>query len=132
MKELVKIAVATALLIAISEVAVHRFNDRELFVPPPDAISEGFVREVVARRYDRAASYLADSGTSTSEIRALADSLEARMGRVNDVRAETIRSSQEEATVNVRLRSARVSDSLAVKTVWKNGGWRVDGVPHGA
>lgn len=128
MKELMMIAAATALLIGAGEVAVHRFDDRALFVPSPDAVAECFVRETMTRRFSRAASYLADGHSSERDIQTIADTVESRLGRVDDVHTETISSNEKEALVSVRLRSAKGREILAVRTVFQRGAWKVAGV----
>ena len=132
MKELVMIGVAAAVLLSAGWVATNQFDDRQLFTPPPDAVAEGFMREVVTRRLDRALNYLPDSNAETEPLRLLADSIEERLGHVDDVQAETITSTDDEALVRVTLRSAKGSATLVVKTVWEKGGWKAADVTQGA
>ena len=118
--------IATA--IGICALAV-RGGDRELVVPPPDAVGEGFFREVTTHRYPRAADFVVETNADEEAIRRLAYSIEQRMGRVDDVKAETIRRTQEKALVSVRLKSAEASNAIPLGLVWSNGAWRVERVP---
>jgi len=112
MKELAGVILATALLLGMSALAIER-GDRATFVSPPDAVAEGFVREVVTKRWDRARAYLIDPDSmSNAEIAALQKSWEQRLGDPSEVNAETISHTDEKASVNVRLKSAKGSAVL--------------------
>ena len=114
MKELLGIAIAAALLIGISALAVEQFDDRETFVPPPDAVAEGFVREVMAKRWERARTYLAEPPSmSRGELEALQKSWRERAGEPTEIEAETIARDDAEALAHVRMRSARGSEAVA-------------------
>ena len=129
MRVIAGIVILCVLLIGVCAAAIHQFDDRELFVSPPDAVSEGFMREVTMRRFDRSAGYLANSDTPQGEMRILADSIEQRIGSVNDVEAETISRTDSEALIDVRLTSAKSVDSLALKAVWDGKEWKVATLP---
>ncbi len=126
MKELAKVVIITGLLIGAAAAAIHGFGDRELFVPPPDAVAEGFMREVTMKRFDQASSYLADSGSTHFDLPGLARNIERTHGYVDDINARTITSTKGRAVVRVQLRSALRTDSMAVTTVWEGHGWKVD------
>ena len=114
MKELLGVAFAMAVLIGVSALAVEHFGDRELFVPPPDVVAEGFVREIVTRRWERARAYLAEpESVSDAQLEALQKGWEASVGEPVKFEAETIRRDDAEALANVRLQSARGSEAVA-------------------
>jgi hypothetical protein len=123
MKEIAGVVLATALLLGMSALAIER-GDRETFVSPPEAVAEGFVREVVTKRWDRARTYLLDpDAMSNAEIEALQKSWEQRIGDPSAINAEIVSRTDEQALVNVRLKSAKGSEtvpfSLAFDGEWK-------------
>ena len=125
MKEIAGVLVAMALLIGMSALAIERFDDRELFVSPPDAVTEGFVREVVTKRWDRARTYLADPDSiSNAEIEALQKS----WGDPSTVDAEIVSRTNERASVNVTLKSAKGSEVVAF-TLTFDGEWKIAPLP---
>jgi hypothetical protein len=124
MKELVSVLVAVALVIAGTAVAVEHFHERETFIPPPDAVAEGFVREVLMKRWDRARPYLAKPDSmSNDDLEALEQSWESRAGDPSIIEAEIISRTNEEALATVRMQSEKgsevVSFSLVFDREWK-------------
>ena len=114
MKELLGVTIAMALLIGASALAVEQFGDRELFIPPPEVVAEGFVREVIAKRRERAREYLAEpESMSDAQIEALQKSWEERVGDPTKIEAETIRRDDSDALTNVRMQSAHGSEAVA-------------------
>ena len=124
MKEIAGVILATALLLGMSALAIER-GDRATFVSPPDAVAEGFVREVVTKRWDRARTYLVDPDSmSNAEIGALQKSWEQRLGDPSRVDAELVSRTDEQALVNVRLKSAKGSAVLVFALTF-NGEWKI-------
>jgi hypothetical protein len=115
MKELAGVILATALLFGMSALAVHRFDDRETFVAPPDAVAEGFVREVLTKRWDRARIYLDDPSMSDAELR----TLQRAWGEPSNVEAEIVSRTDDRALVNVTVRSQVVRFALTFDREWK-------------
>lgn len=114
MKELLGVMLTIALMLGISRIAVHYFGDRETFVQPPDAVAEGFVREVMTKRWDRArASFDEPDAVSNSEIEALQKAWHERVGDPSEFEAETITRDADRALVNVRMQSARGSEAVS-------------------
>lgn len=118
------VVIVTALLIGACAIAIHEFQDRELFVSPPDAVAEGFTRAVTLERFDQAAEYLADK-SARGDVPELASDIERSLGHVDDIKAETLFSTKDEALVRVRLRSAEGIADLRLKTYWDGGEWKV-------
>lgn len=115
MKELLGVTVAAALLIGATALAVEQFGDRALFVPPPDAVAEAFVREVMAKRWETARIYLANpESTSDRQLEALEKSWEERAGNPTKIEAVTIAQNDSEALANVRMQSARGSEAVPI------------------
>jgi hypothetical protein len=121
MKEFTGVLLAMALLIGMSALAIQRFDDRELFVSPPDAVAEGFVREVVTKRWDRARTYLVDpDAMSNPDLEALQQS----WGDPSTVDAEIVSRTDERASVNVKLKSAKGATVLGFELVFDSE-WKI-------
>jgi hypothetical protein len=124
MKEIAGVILATALLLGMSALAIER-GDRATFVSPPDAVAEGFVREVVTKRWDRARTYLADPDSmSNAEIEVLQKSWGQHIGDPSGIEAEIDSRTDEQANVNVRLKSAKGSAVLAFALTF-DGEWKL-------
>lgn len=95
------------ILLGLGFVAV-RAGDRELFVSPPDARAEGFVRELLLERYAEARTYLAERSTATeAELRELHEALVSAAGRQPaEIEKEVVFRDQNHARVDVTLRSS--------------------------
>lgn len=114
MKRLLWLVIALGVLWGICALAVETFNDRETLVPPPDAVAEGFTREVLTKRWDRAQKYLLEP-VDDERLKQLHDSLPD----TSEVDAELIARTDEHALVNVRVSSAAVAFSLQFDEEWK-------------
>ena len=112
MIRLLWVLIALGIVLGASALAVERFDDRELFVPPPDSVAEGFVREVITGRYTRAQEYLSEPRPEEG-LRALQQTLEARTGDPSEVEAEVVAQDHERALVNVRVSGGEGSESVA-------------------
>jgi hypothetical protein len=114
-RRLLAVVAAFALLAGTSLVAVERCGDRELFVPPPDAVAEGFVREVVAGRYAQARTYLANpESMSDADVRQFENAIESWIGgEPSEVDAEVVSHDDTQALTTVHLSSARGSQALS-------------------
>ncbi len=120
MMRLLAVAIAFGLIAGAAALAVETFGDRELMIPPPDAVAEGFVRAVVNGRYEQARTFLAEeSSMSDEELRTLGESL----GDPTEVEAETIARDEERALATVRTSGAEGSDvvsfTLTFDREWK-------------
>lgn len=125
MKEILSVALAVALLVGASALAVGQFDDRETFVSPPDAVAEGFVREVVMKRWDRARAYLVDpDAMSNTEVEALQKSWEQRVGNPSMIEAEVVARTDEKALASVRMKSEKGSEAVAFSLVFEKE-WKI-------
>jgi hypothetical protein len=128
-KKLLGVAVTVALLIGLCAVAVDLFGDRDTFVSPPDAVAEGFVREVVTKRWDRARPYLAEpESMSNAQLEALQQSWEQRVGNPSTIEAKTISRDDEQALANVQMQSERGSEAVAFALRFENE-WKIVHTP---
>ncbi len=127
MTRIVSALLPIVLLWALAALAVHRFDDRESFVSPPDAVAEGYIRAVTSRRYDQAREYLIDPEAVTNDdLRAMQHAFESRLGRPDKIEAETISRDATRALVTVRLSSPKASDAKSVSLAFAEGGWKVE------
>lgn len=125
MKELLRIVVATAILWALCAAAVELGNDRETVIPAPDAVAEGFTREVLSRRWDRARPYLQEpESMSDGDLRALEQRIRSRVRQVYEVEAKTIARDDDHARASVSIASSFGSDTIAYELVFDRE-WRI-------
>ena len=114
MRRLCGILIPFALLLGASALAVERFHDRELFVSPPDAVAEQFVRSLVNERYDQAREYLAEESQSLPEV----------LDGATDVEAKTVSRDDTRALVNVRVSDGERSEAMAFTLVFESE-WKI-------
>ena len=121
MRQLFGVLIAFALLAGASVLAVERFGDRELFVSPPDAIAEDFVRAVVNGRYDQARAYLEEeSSMAEEELRALDETL----GEPSKIEAKVVWRDDTRALADVRVSDAEESQAMAFALLFENE-WKI-------
>jgi hypothetical protein len=128
MKDAALLAAVTALGLGLVAAIVVAGGDTRTFVPPPESVSENFVRSMTTGRYDRALKYV-DPGAAISGnvVRREAERLRERGGAVNHVEGEpgTIRG--DTATAAVVVRTERAGDlRLTFSLVRKHHEWRID------
>ena len=116
MKRVMAMALTVLLLFGGSLAAVELLHDRELFVSPPDAAAEGFVREVMTKRYVRAKAYLADpESVSQAEL----EELQSRLGEGENPEAKIVSRDDEHAVVDVKVKETVFSVPLEWQDDWK-------------
>ena len=122
LRKLMGVSITLALLVGATAFSV-KHGDRALMVSPPDAVAEGFVREVVMKRYTRAEPYLQHE-VSEEKLAALQRSIEAEVGEPIVFDAKIISSNEKDALVNVRLESGKGSQALGF-TLQFDGEWKI-------
>ena len=123
MSRLLGVLAALALLLGGSALAVQTLDDRELVIPPPDTVAEGFVREVITGRYARAREYLAEpESRSDEQLRALRQSLGEDP---TEVEAELVGRDDEQALANVRVSGGQGSQAVAF-TLTFDSEWKIE------
>lgn len=121
MKHLLAVVISFALLLGATALAVDRFHDRELFVPPPDAVAEGFVRAVVCGRYEQARPFLVEPSSMTEEeLRAL----DASLGDAWTVEAKVISRDDAHARAEVQVSGPDHSNTVALELVFEKE-WKI-------
>ena len=91
MKAILSAMAIAALALLLVAGAVFSLNDSTVLVPPPEAVAEGFARQLVAGRYERALPYLSRelaSEVGPDGLRALANQLKSLTGTVLNVQGE--------------------------------------------
>ena len=118
MKEIGGVLLAMALLVGATALAVSAFDDRELMVPPPDAVAEGFTREVANKRWPRAKEYLADPESMSQDEM---ERMQEEIGAGQNIEAEIVARDETHAVVTVRVPSKQVAKnfSLTFDQEWK-------------
>jgi len=114
-----------ATLVGITATAVH-FGDRKLFVPPPDAVSEGFARELITKRWDRARAYLAEPESVSQEQ---LEEIAAKLGDPMVIEAETVQENERDALAIVRVSSGNVSEAVSFALTF-DAEWKITLAPR--
>jgi hypothetical protein len=108
-------------------------DDRAVLVSPPSAIVEGFTRQMVMRRYERALPYLCDRRVRrmrVEELAALGDRFLARTGKVYAVSGEQERIDGNRARGVAELETERAGRlELHYALVRIDGSWEIDSLP---
>jgi hypothetical protein len=128
MKTIAQLLAVLALAMAVVAAWVFGAGDRQTFVPPPDAVAEGFVRQLASRRYDRVDSYLSRSHRITAaELRWRCDPLWRYSGQVNHVDAELVARDAERARAVARVSGDVAEARFVVELTREHGLWKVGG-----
>ena len=121
----------TACGLVVAALAI-RFGDRQTFVAPPDAVIEGFARQIGERRYDMATRNLSASlaRTVTAEIlRVRFEPQRHALGDVNGIDAEIDWMDRDRASAHAVIEAQRGSVTLRAPLVWDGRGWAIDALP---
>jgi hypothetical protein len=123
--------IASALLLVAA--AVFGAGDRAMLVPPPDAVAESFVRELVTGRYDLATKYL----ESAVRRRLGADGLRRRyepmrrsLGKIDQVEADMEFIDGERAGARARVEGDAGTAAMAMRFGREYGLWVVSDLPE--
>lgn len=107
-------------------------GDRQTFVPPPESVAASFVRQLTARRYDRALPLLsrqAAAATDARRLEVLREELERSAGgAIAHVEGEPLEMGPALAQAAARLRGpARAETIVTFALVREQGLWKIDG-----
>jgi hypothetical protein len=127
------VALAGASL-AVIAAFVFGLHDSTLFVSPPEARTEAFVRSVQTHRYAQARQYLSDtlrSRVSAADLEQFRNEITARFGEVENVSAErrNIDGDRAEADAILQLRGNGYA-RLSVALVRNAGTWKLNSLPE--
>jgi hypothetical protein len=121
------VAVIAVALLAIG-VDLFWFDDGSTLTSPPEAVAEGFTREVVTRQYDRALPYLEEEladRIGADGVRRFADGLGAIDGRVLDVLGIPGTTSRNAATAAVEITTVQGTIRIRFGLVRRSGVWHI-------
>ena len=111
---------------------VFGLKDTSVFVPPPEAVAEGFIRELVTARYDRARSYLSQelaARTGPVTLQMLMERLRMQTGEILDVRGEPGWRTELRAEAYARLKTRQAGEaSLRFTLSREEGVWAINGL----
>jgi len=118
--------------LAVPALAI-RFGDRQTFVAPPDAVVEGFARQIAERRYDMATRYLSLSLARTvtaGTLRARFEPQRHALGDVNRVDAGIDWMNRDRASAHAVIDAQRGSVTFRAPLVWDGSVWAIDALPE--
>jgi hypothetical protein len=127
MTDVLEEVLVMALALAVVAFGVGAGRDRALFVPPPEAVVEGFARQLATGRYDRALQYVNPAaGISVDSLREASDDLRLRHGPVNHVSGEAGTAQGDMASAAAVFRTQQ-SGEIRHEFVlaWRRGLWKI-------
>ena len=123
-------AIGLALAIVAGSIAA---GDRQLFVPPPEAVAENFVRELVMGRYDLAAKYLRSDLRRSIGARGLRERfapMRSTLGAINGVDAEPEFMSSDHAAAHASVDAQHGHASISLRFTREYGLWVVSEIQN--
>jgi hypothetical protein len=129
MKEIATTLLLPLLLIGAIGWSIGTFEDRFILTRPPEAAVEGFVRQLLTKRYERALPYLVDdqrNRLSPEDLRAYVEDLETRLGEIQDVRGERVSMTSERAQALAQVRTEQGWKAEPFRLVFEEGAWAVE------
>jgi hypothetical protein len=134
MRDLGYIVAVIAAALAIVAVSVFAGHDTSVLVPPPDAVTETFVRDLGMERYELAHRYLArdvKAHTSADDLRTTFEPLRQAAGKPDQIVTTTSSTSGDRARVLATYDGRHAIASMYVdlsreRGVWKVAAWPVD------
>jgi hypothetical protein len=131
MRSLLVVAAVIAAALAVSFLSVAAHDDGTL-VPPPVAVTEGFLRALARHRYPQALALLDQDLRDVATLRAWQEAMESRYGTVRDVHAEYGPRSGDRAVATARLTTRSGEVALALELVRQGADWRIAALPAAA
>jgi hypothetical protein len=132
MKNLLIVAAAVAVALLFVAGAVFGLHDRQMFVPPPEAVVESFTREVVERRYELATVYLSRdirARIDADELAARFEPMRQQIGIANQVSAEPGWMQDSDAAARALVSAESGSAALEFRLHREEGLWRITQLP---
>ncbi len=109
MRDLLEICAILLAAFAVTAFALFVLDDTNTLTAPPESMTEGFMRQVASRRFERALPYLDDSlaaATGEDGLARFADELERRRGEIISVRGIPGETREESASSVAELETA--------------------------
>jgi hypothetical protein len=132
-RQIVAVLVVIATGLAIAAGSAFGLHDTETLVPPPEAVTEGFTRELVERRYGLALNYLARdlrATTDAASLRARMEPMRQRLGTPNQVSAVTYWVRESDAAARALVDADAGTAVLEFALIRENGLWRIARLPE--
>ena len=126
---IIVLAVCILALLTISG-AVIGLGDRGTLIPPPQAVTEGFVRAIATNRHSRALPYLSASLTASvdqNQLRAELSGLSPGSGNVINVKSQLVELGQNSARAIAVIETVSDKRSLEVQLATEGFLWKVTG-----
>lgn len=127
-----KVAVATAVVLGLLAGVVLGLGDGSLFVSPPEAVAEQFVRKLGSRRWAPARHHLTPelaAALDEAALRASADAFEERWGPIQAVEGRRGPRSGDQAWASAEVTTTRHQGlPVAIPLLRRSGEWRVAGI----
>jgi hypothetical protein len=129
MKAIWCLLLCMALALALVAADVFGLGDRHILVSPPDAVTEGFVRELVTNRYEMALPYLSDDlaqQVNAEQLKQATQQLRRRTGRISNVTGEEGWIKGDQAAAGVLLDTEKAGElHLHFRLTREQGEWAV-------
>lgn len=122
------VLVAVLVGLGLAAADVHVLRDNRTFIPPPDAVVEGFVRAVAMGREDQARPYLTEElarKATEEELERYGKMIADGPGSVRDIRGAIDRIEGDGATATVTCRSRTGEWRLRFGLRREEGLWRI-------
>lgn len=128
MKTLASVFITTVFTLLLTAAVIFGLGDSDTLVPPPDSVVEGFVRQVISGRYDRAIPYLsreAAAQMNTGPLKQLKERLDSRAGKVLNVQGEPGIRKDERAEAIAKLQTRNGEIALRFDLIREEGVWSI-------
>jgi len=128
---LILTSIVAAALVAVGGV-VFGLQDRQAFIPPPEAVVESFTRELVTGRYELAVNYLSRdmrANMQAGELRARFEPTRQRIGTASQVSGEREWMKDTEASARALVEAEFGSAVLRFGLGIEQGLWRITQMP---
>jgi hypothetical protein len=132
MRDVLIVVAVVATGLALVAGAVFGLHDRQTFAPPPEAVVENFVRQLVQRRYDLAVTYVARTARANmaaGKLRAQFDPMRQRIGTPNQVTGERDWMQDSDAAARALVDGDSGSVVLQFRLTREQGLWRIAAMP---
>jgi len=128
MKDIATLALVIAIGMAVVATAVFAGRDTSVFVPPPDAVAEAFVRELGMARYELARRFLTndlEQQMSADDLRGGFEQLRQHTGKPDQVVTTPSMMTDDTARVLARLEGRQSTATMYVDLRREHGEWKV-------